>query len=141
LQGVTVSNQFTLDIQRFVDKAKGNLDLVVRKVALDLFRRVIQKSPVDTGRFKGHWQVAIGSVPAGTLVVNDKAGTATMARVTAATLQLVAGQTITLVNNLSYARRLEYGYSKQAPGGMVRITVQEFGAVARKAAAEVRNER
>lgn len=128
---------FQLDIARFVAKAKGNVDLVVRKVALDLFKRVILKSPVDTGRFRGNWQVAIGSIPAGVLEIEDKSGTATIARVTAETLNLRAGQTITLVNNLAYARALEYGWSKQAPAGMVRLTVQEYGAVVTQAANEV----
>lgn len=128
---------FELDIARFVAKAKGNVDLVIRKISLDIFRRVIMKSPVDEGRFKGNWQVAIGSIPAGTLDIDDKSGTATLARVTAETLNLKAGDTIYLVNNLSYARRLEYGHSKQAPAGVVRITVQEFPGVVRQAASEV----
>ncbi len=128
---------FELDIARFVEKAKGNIDLVVRKVALDVFKRVIMKSPVKSGRFRGNWQVAIGSVPAGTLELNDKAGTATIAKVTATTLQMQAGQVITLVNNLAYARRLEYGWSKQAPNGFVRLTVTEYGAVVNKAASEL----
>lgn len=148
---------FTLNIQRFVDKANGNLDLVVRKVSLDLFKRVIQKSPVDTGRFKGNWQVAIGSIPAGTLELStdishtDKgnerkrgsgarssaAGTASINRATAAVLNLRAGEIIYLVNNLDYARALEYGHSKQAPAGMVRISVAEYSAIVNKAASEV----
>lgn len=124
---------FTLNLQKWVDKTKGNLDLVVRKVAFEMFSRVIQKSPVDTGRFKGNWQVAIGSVPSGTLELFDKAGTATMSRVTATVLGLKAGDVIILVNNLEYARALEYGHSKQAPAGMVRLTVSEFGAVVNRA--------
>src|SRR4051812_49190542 len=125
---------FELDIGRFVAKAKGNIDLVIRKISLDLFKRVIMKSPVDTGRFRGNWQVAIGSIPAGVLAVNDKSGTVTINRVQAAVLQLKAGDTITLINNLAYARRLEYGYSKQAPAGMVRLTLQEYPLVVTKAA-------
>lgn len=128
---------FELDIQRFVDRAKGNIDLVVRKIALDLFRRVIMKSPVDTGRFKGNWQVAIGSIPAGVLAIDDKTGSATISKMTAAVLGLKAGQIIYLVNNLEYARPLEYGHSKQAPVGVVRITVQEYPQVVSKAANEV----
>lgn len=128
---------FELDIQKFVDKAKGNIDLVIRKIALDLFRRVIMKSPVDTGRFKGNWQVAIGSIPAGVLAIDDKSGTATISKMTAAVLGLKAGQVIYLVNNLSYARPLEYGHSKQAPAGVVRTTLQEFPQVVSKAANEV----
>lgn len=132
-----MAGSFELDIQRFVDKAKGNIDLVIRKIALDMFKRVIMKSPVDTGRFRANFQVAIGSMPAGTLEIDDKTGAATISKVTAATLGLSAGQTIYLVNNLAYARRLEYGHSKQAPNGMVRITVQEFPGVVNKAASEV----
>ena len=128
---------FSADIQKFIDKAKGNADLVVRKVALDLFRKVIVKSPVDTGRFKGNWQVAIGSIPAGTLSINDKSGTATIAKVTAEALNMKAGDVIYLVNNLPYARALEYGHSKQAPAGMVRITIEEFNAAVNTAASEV----
>lgn len=128
---------FELDIQKFVAKAKGNIDIVIRKIALDLFRRVIMKSPVDTGRFKGNWQVAIGSIPAGVLAIDDKTGSATISKMTAAVLGLKAGQVIYLVNNLEYALPLEYGHSKQAPAGVVRITVQEYPQVVSKAANEV----
>jgi nitroimidazol reductase NimA-like FMN-containing flavoprotein (pyridoxamine 5'-phosphate oxidase superfamily) len=42
---------------------------------------------------------------------------------------LTIGQTAYLVNNLPYAVPLEYGHSKQAPGGMVRITLARFQQV------------
>src|SRR4051812_15283579 len=132
-----MADAFELDIARFVAKAKGNLDLVVRKVALDLFLRVIYKSPVDTGRFKSNWQVAINTIPQGVTAGADKSGSPSIARVTAAATRFAAGQVIYLVNNLEYARALEYGHSKQAPGGMVRLSVAEYGAVVSKAASEV----
>lgn len=128
---------FELDIQHFVDKANGNIDLVFRKISLELFKRVILKSPVLTGRFRANWQVAIGSIPSGTLELNDKTGTATISKVQATALQVKAGQVITLVNNLAYAVPLEFGHSKQAPNGMVRLTVLEFGAVVSKAVSEL----
>lgn len=128
---------FELNIQQFVDKAKGNIDLVLRKISLDMFSRVIMKSPVDTGRFRANWQVTINSILSGTISAVDKSGGATLSRVSATTLGMKAGDTITLVNNLSYARGLEYGRSKQAPNGMVRITLQEFGAVVTAAAGSV----
>ncbi len=40
--------------------------------------------------------------------------------------QAKAGDVIYLANSLPYIRRLEYGWSKQAPAGMVRGTVGEF---------------
>lgn len=126
---------FELNIARFVEKAKENADLVVRKIALDVFGRVIAKSPVDTGRFKSNWLCAVGSIPAGTTLAVDVTGVVT--RMEAKALGAKAGDVIYLVNNLPYANRLEYGHSKQAPSGMVRLTVAEFGAAVDKAASEV----
>lgn len=119
-------NAFALDVSKFVQKVQARADLVVRKIALDVFSKVIMRSPVDTGRFRGNWQVAIGEIPAGTVDVNDKEGTATIAKVTAEALKLKAGQVIFLVNNLPYAWPLENGHSSQAPSGMVGITVVEY---------------
>ena len=41
---------FNADLQRFADKTGVKLDLVVRKVALDIYEKVTVKTPVDTGR-------------------------------------------------------------------------------------------
>lgn len=114
------------------------MDLVIRKVALELFQRVILRSPVDSGRFRGNWQVAIGNIPAGTLELEDKTGTATVNKIQAATLGLKAGQIIYLANNLPYAQRLEDGHSGQAPAGMVALTAQEFRQIAEQIGVEVR---
>jgi hypothetical protein len=124
---------FTADISKWVEKVEGRIDLVVRKISLDMFTRIILKSPVDTGRFRGNWQVAIGIIPAGTLELTDKTGTATISQVDAALLKVKGGDVIYFVNNLPYANRLEYGHSKQAPAGMVRITVEEYGLVVKSA--------
>jgi hypothetical protein len=45
-----------------------------------------------------------------------------------------AGDIVFLVNNLPYGPRLERGWSKQAPSGMVGITVAEFQKAVSKAA-------
>lgn len=131
---------FALDVSRFVRevvKDGGTIDEAIRSIALEMFSRVILKSPVDTGRFRGNWQVQIGGIPDGVLDLTDPSGGATISKATAETMKLRAGQTINLINNLPYSIRLEDGYSKQAPEGMVKITVLEFGAVAKEAAAKV----
>jgi len=110
-------------------KAERKMDLAVRKIALEMFRRIILKSPVLSGRFRGNWQLAIGSVPEGTLELDDKTGTATIAKGAATAMGFNAGETIFFANNLPYARRLEEGYSQQAPNGMVALTIQEFQSV------------
>jgi hypothetical protein len=45
--------QFTLQVSNWVKKADARLDGVVRKIALEMFSRVILRSPVQTGRFPG----------------------------------------------------------------------------------------
>lgn len=132
---------FSVDISRFVALANARVDIVIRKVSLDIFRRVILKSPVDTGRFKGNWQAAIGNVPQGVLELEDKspngtAGTATMSRLDASIAGVKGGDVIYFVNNLPYAERLEYGWSKQAPNGVLIASILEWDAVVNKATAE-----
>lgn len=122
---------------QWVTKTERKMDTAVRKIALELFSRVILKSPVDTGRFRANWQVAVGSIPSGTLELDDRSGTATISKATAGTAGVKAGDVIYLVNNLPYAQRLEDGYSQQAPAGMVGLTVQEFQRVVRQIGAEL----
>lgn len=128
---------FADEVAAFSDKTKAKLETAVRKIALDAFSNVILMSPVDTGRFRGNWQVAIGSMPSGTVEIDDRDGTVTIGKVQAETLNLQAGQVIYLVNNLPYAQRLEYGWSQQAPGGMVRLTAQRFQPIVDAVAREL----
>lgn len=126
---------FELDIAKFVAKANGNATLVVRKISLDLFSRVIEKTPIDTGRLSGSWVVAIDSIPA-----DDPATLgpdSSIARVEIAVLDMKAGDNIAMVSNLDYARSIEFGHSKQAPAGMVRISVAEFPLVVQTAVESV----
>ena len=131
---------FADQVKAWERKTVAKMDLAVRKIALEMFRRIILKSPVDTGRFRGNWQLAIGSVPEGTLELDDKTGTATIAKGAATVMGINAGDTIYFANNLPYARRLEEGgypdgpkvengRSSQAPNGMVALTIQEFQSI------------
>lgn len=78
------------------------------------------------GRFRGNWQFSIGAPAEGALDQIDPAGGVTLAKLRLQVEQLTIGQTAYIVNNLPYAVPLEYGHSKQAPGGMVRITLARF---------------
>lgn len=141
--------EWSLDISVWAEAAKGRLRFVCRRVTLDIFRRVIFMSPVDTGRFRANWQCAIGNMPdgvvdvqfdnaekhrRGTKVRGHAAGNISMSKATAEVMKFEPGQRIFLVNNLPYAVALEYGHSQQAPGGMVRVTIAEFQALAAAAA-------
>jgi hypothetical protein len=139
---------FEDDLRKFEVKTNRKLTQVGRKVALELFRRVIYKTPVDSGRARANWQVTIGAQASGTVEFDDTNGGATMSRATAASAGFKAGDTIYLTNNLPYIRKLEEGgypdgpktvggFSRQAPAGMVALTVQEFAAIVKQIGLEV----
>jgi hypothetical protein len=132
-----VVGSFEDDLRKFEVKTTRKLTQVGRKVALELFKRVIYKTPVDTGRARANWQVTIGAQAGGTVELNDKSGGATMSKATAASAGFKAGDTIYLTNNLPYIRRLEEGSSQKAPAGMVALTVQEFAQIVNQISVEV----
>lgn len=124
-----MAGQFALDLSRLVKKAKGQTETVVRKVMLEAFQRVVLKSPVDTGRFRGNWIVGLGSYSTSTTDATDPGGAATIRRITSDVMGArIDGRPIYLTNSLPYAHRLEYGYSAQAPSGMVRLTLTEISS-------------
>lgn len=131
---------FALDVKAFCEKAKKNPEIVMRQVSMKLFSAIILGSPVDTGRFRNNW-FASGSTPSREITTyTGKQGTAAISRVSKVITEARGyGWTeLTLANNLPYAQRLEYGWSKQAPVGMVRVNVARFNTLLEQEAAKVR---
>lgn len=144
---------FAADLAKYVDKAKLRAETVVRKTAFELQASVVALSPVaeqNGGRFRANWMVGTGGIDKKTVSVTDKTGELSLARVENVLGTWLPGTTIYLTNSLPYALTLEYGlygnppgsangpktsggYSKQAVGGMVRLTVQNFREHVRKA--------
>lgn len=129
------NSAFKADFAKLLKKAGNKAELVVRKTALELQRSMIQMSPVKSGRFKGNWQCGVGSINAAN---TDTANSDALGRTGAVLDGWKAGQTIWLTNSMPYANRLEYGWSKQAPGGMVRISVQNFAAKVKTAVESIK---
>lgn len=139
--------QFMVDVAAFVEKSKLAMHTVYRKVVLDVMRGVIMGTPVDTGRARGAWLVAVGNEPTGE-GTPDRGGARALADGSREVRDLKAGQVTFLINRVPYIRILEYGgypnppakgtrlkggtyvvrsaggMSKQAPNGMVRVTVR-----------------
>lgn len=124
---------FVLDISRFIKKANADTVQVVRKLAFESFKRIVLRTPVDTGRARANWGVTIGS-PRVALAVNstDKTGSSTLRVASEVASQFSGDGSIFMTNNLPYIGPLEYGSSKQAPTGMVRITVEEMSGFLKK---------
>lgn len=137
------SKSFSLQVAEFIAKTKADADLVVRLTLGKIDGRLVQRSPVGDakywqnpapkgytgGRFRGNWQMGIGSPPAGALDRIDKDGGITIASHAPTIAGAKAGQVFYLVNNLPYAKRIEDGWSRQAPVGLVALTVVEFRTI------------
>lgn len=131
--------KFRRDFAAVLRKAGEKADTVVRSSALAMGTSLVQKSPVDTGRFKGNWMYGAGVPNVRTDGAADRSGGSSITRIQTGLSAWKAGQTIYLANSLPYAKRLEYGWSQQAPSGMVRLTVMEWRQKVAKAAEAVRN--
>lgn len=133
---------FALEIGEWCKKANKDVERAARSIVLTIFSGVVEKTPVDTGMARGNWQIGYGSMPTGTTGVRDASRGSAADGIAAKMTQPVIGNIIYLVNNLPYIGVLEYGgypnppdggagktsggYSKQAPAGMVRVTVSEI---------------
>lgn len=116
------SFSFSEELKRFAEKADP--EIVVKKVAMDVFRRVILRTPVDTGRARANWQASIGAPIEGEIESTDQnRGIVEAAQVID---NLEGDQSIFLSNNLPYIERLENGYSAQSPSGIVKVTLVEY---------------
>ncbi|MBA9063895.1 hypothetical protein GGQ91_003296 [Methylobacterium fujisawaense] len=136
-----MAQDFALNIAAWCEKSADRADLVLRKVALDIGARVVLRSPVDTGRFRANWQYGVGRPNTATLVAADKSGQSSIARIAAGVATARLGDVIYISNALPYALRLETGWSKQAPAGMVGLTVTEFQSAIDRAVAAAQAER
>ncbi len=128
---------FAEQLEGFADYAKEMADEIFKSVVIQVGASVINLSPVDTGRFLANWQFSIDSVNSGEIDATDQMGDETLARFVGEVGPLTYGQTAYIYNNLVYGPSLEYGHSRQAPRGMVRITLARFQEIVQQAIREV----
>ena len=120
------------------DKMRQQADRAFRALILECARRIIFRTPVDTGRARGNWQISIGSPRPTPDERTDKDGGSTVFNIVGDTKSVDSGEVVFLLNGLPYIVYLERGTSDQSPSGMVAITVAELQDFAREVAAEIR---
>ncbi|MAR55999.1 MAG: hypothetical protein CMM93_02345 [Rickettsiales bacterium] len=131
------------DYRKQIDLAKAGIDKklskVVRLSALAVYGEVVKNTPVDTGRAKGNWWAGMNDVPATIHDAEDKTSGASLQREAEsksreAIQAFKPGSKIYISNNLPYIRRLNDGYSKQAPASFVESAAQVGVAKAKQIA-------
>ena len=120
------AKHFSIDLTRWgVSLEKEQAPKFIRKIALELLKKVTMKSPVDTGRFRANWMVGIGGADETTTESTVDDAVMRGAIVLSAYRDL---KQIHISNNLPYAAALEHGHSMQAPLGVAEISVEEIEA-------------
>lgn len=109
-------------------KVQGRADKLMRALVLETTSRLVTKTPVDTGRARGNWQVGTKVAAPGGTGDTDKSGTGSIAKAASILQSLNVGETVYITNGLPYIKALEDGHSTQAPQGMVKTTVAELKA-------------
>lgn len=130
--------KFQGDLKKIAENSYMDLNQVVRWVALELWNRITARTPVDTGRARASWNLGVGSPDTS---VADEQGKSTGAHKTKSSAPSspkskfpslgskdVSSKPLYITNNLPYIKYLEAGASKQAAGGMLRISVAEVEA-------------
>ena len=104
--------RFQGEIDAWIKAAESTLEHAIEIFVRDVHSALVSRSPVDTGRFKGNWQITFNEIPNHALNRYDKTGGVVRSEEQAKTH---------FSNMLIYANALEYGHSQQAPSGVVGL--------------------
>lgn len=136
-----MAGQFELAMRGAIGQTKEQIEEVITLSLLEFVSRIKIRTPVDTGRLRANWQFGVGSAPRGVLELGVDA------KLTAIGGGAGAGRVYFVVNNLPYARRIEFGFIgpdslgrnyQQAGRKMVALTVMEWPQIVASAVAAVR---
>lgn len=140
------------DIKRISDRLNVNINRVTRKVAFDVHAKITRRTPVDTGRARACWGMTEAKPLDVTLPEGNYGASDTRRLVSLRPGASPNGMppVIWMWNNLPYITTLEFGgypnppknpglnekgqpktvggYSRQAPTGMVRVSIAEVTA-------------
>lgn len=136
--------QFSRRIAQIGNGVAVETDKTVRMTALAADQAVVLGTPVDKGRARSNWIVALGAPSRATVepYAQGEGGSTGGANAQAALAQgqaTIAGYSgllhgaISISNNLPYIGRLNAGSSAQAPAGFVEKAVQSAVRAVRRA--------
>ena len=136
--------EFIRSLRAFADKDVPELIRTVhRKITLEALTRLVLRTPVDTGRARANWQVAIGARPQGEVQFPSRAhhlfteppseppplstaGQEAVDQGQKVVEQIPAFAISHVTNNVAYILKLEDGGSRQSPHGMLVLTFEEL---------------
>lgn len=120
------------DLERFARRIRQhgrnievNANREVVKLGSLVSQTVISGTPVDEGFARGNWFATLGSPRlTADFEKKDPSGQETIAENNAIIARRRSGQAVYISNNLPYIKRLNEGWSSQAPAGYVEKAIQ-----------------
>ena len=133
---------FQFGIKKWQDEVGELPEVLVKKIAIDLYTAITLRTPVDTGRARASWRLSVGQPDNEIELERTKTGTGSKAkgnlepenRAEITEFNESSGEAINngafvyINNGLDYIEFLEGGSSDQAPAGMVAISIAELKA-------------
>ena len=132
--------KWTMDISKLAEKRKVEIQKVRKNYAFALYSSIVRKTPVDTGRARANWNISVGKEDA-TTTEDTRRSPKPISQMP----EPKGDESIFISNNLPYITTLEYGgypnppkkdggktingYSRQAPNGMVGVTLANNEAI------------
>lgn len=119
---------FSLSMDNLLKQIDKNKDDIIKKTVFDLTSSFIKDTPVDTGRARANWQVDLNTNNNESIIndISDRSGSKAINNAQNKIMNNNVPFYYMISNNLPYIERLEYGWSKQSPQGMVRINILRF---------------
>lgn len=132
-----LEGSFAAQLQAFGELVQQDADEVFQIVATEVGQSVINLTPVDTGRALSNWNAGINAPDDVYRETEDPLDSKTSARLAGEFQSLKFGDTAYITNATPHVPFLEYGSSKQAPNGMIRITLARFNNIVQDAVSRV----
>jgi len=118
-----MSNLPIRDIGNYCER---QVEQLLRATVLATDRKLKERSPVDTGRFRFSWQIGENAANGTPAPEGSYAAVTSPKGSNYQPGQEKLGNYYSVHNNLPYAEPLAQGYSKQAPAGWVDRTAREM---------------
>lgn len=133
------ARDFERSLVTYVTKVSRDLEELITHVSSRVLEKILERSPVDTGKFKASNTIRAGGgepeegegvfegvFPGETREARSRQALAYAQKKNRGFRWKIQDGVIWIYNMTDYAKYLEHGHSRQAPNGVYRISVAEF---------------
>lgn len=131
-----MADSFYSQTLKSTKRLKKHMDTVRRESIIALFDMTVFRTPVDTGRARGNWICTLNEPSRGSMENSDE--TTSLNEIRSVVANSKVTDAVWLSNNLEYISALEYGWSAQAPNGMMRLSAALWPDIVRTVARKYR---